>query len=87
MAGGLVAKQQPRLLGQRSGDRDPLRLAAGKLTGKLVESLREPDELEQLLGPERRTALSVCHVLGEGDVLERGEVRKEVRALKHVART
>ena len=79
--GRLVAEQQLRLLRERARDRDALRLAARELGRQVVRLRGEPDELEQLLRCERRLA---GEVRGEGDVLERGEVRQQVRALEDV---
>src|SRR2546430_16923268 len=86
VARGLVAEQQPGGLSQATGDRDALLLAAGELPWKLVEPVRQAHELEQLLGPQPRPALSGGHVRGEVHVLDHCEMRQEVRALQDVAR-
>ena len=44
----LVHEQQPRLLGERAGDRDALLHAAGELVGVAVDELGEADELGEL---------------------------------------
>src|SRR5690606_19293349 len=49
-AGRLVAEQHGRLLRDRARDRDALLLAAGELRGEVIEPLREPDDVERLLG-------------------------------------
>ena len=79
----LVAEQEPGALGERSGDRDSLGLASGQLARKLVEPLREADELEQGLRLELGPLLS-GEVSGEAHVLERCEVWEQVGALEHV---
>src|SRR5207253_11137364 len=84
MSGRLVAEQQLRLLSERARDRDALRLAAGEFGGQVVELRPEPDKLEQRGCSARRCGLAGCEPASEGDVLERGEVRQQVRALKDV---
>ena len=44
----LVHQQQPRVLGERAGDRDALLHAAGELVGVAVDEVREADELGEL---------------------------------------
>src|SRR5258708_1816921 len=48
----------------------------------MVDLRREPDELEQRLG---RTFCFAGNLRGEGDVLDRGEMRQQVRALEDVS--
>ena len=79
MSRRLVAEEELGLLRERTRKRDPLLLAAGELSGKMVEPSAETDELQQLLRP-LRVELS-CR---ERDVLVGGEVRQEVRALEDV---
>ena len=82
---GLVAKQEPRLLRHGTCDRNALRLAARQLGRQIVRLLGETDELEQGERLEALLPLGVIRGLDrEGDVLEGGEVRKEVRALEDV---
>ena len=47
----LVHQQQPRALGERPGDRDPLLHAAGELVGVALGEVGEADQLEQLGRP------------------------------------
>ena len=57
----LVADDQPRREGERTGDADALTLTAGEGGGKAVVVLGvEPDELHQLLRPGRRSPPSAC---------------------------
>ena len=50
----LVEQQQPRLDGQRTGQRDPLPLAAGQAGGAPVAEAGQADERQQLLDPPGR---------------------------------
>jgi hypothetical protein len=87
VSGRLVTEQQIRSLGQRPGDRDALRLAAGELRGQVVELRSQPDQFQQLLPCSGRFANgSGVPTLGrrEGDVLEGGEVGQEIGALEDV---
>src|SRR5438094_1381191 len=77
----LVAKQKLGPLRERARDRDALRLAAGELCREMLGLRGEADELEQRLGRERWVSRELR---GEGHVLERGEVREQVRALEDV---
>ena len=54
LAGRLVREQEPRPVGQRPRDRDPLLLAARQLVRPVARPLGEPDELQQLGDPARR---------------------------------
>ena len=53
IAGGLVGEHQRRLVGERTGDRDTLLLAAGQLRRAVVEPRAKPERGQQLLPPGR----------------------------------
>ena len=65
-------------------DRDPLRLAAGQLRRQVIGLGGEADELEQRLGCRLRVDVPLREIGGERNVLERREMRKQVRALEDV---
>ena len=48
LAGRLVGEQEPRAVGERGAERDPLLLAAGELVRVGVEPVLETDLAEQL---------------------------------------
>ena len=54
----LVEQQHPRAQGERAGQRDPLLLAAGELVRVAVAVVGQADQLQQLGGPARRSALA-----------------------------
>ena len=51
IAGGLVCQQQRGLIHERPSDGYALLLSARKLTGKMIRTIRQPDELERLQRP------------------------------------
>ena len=55
LAGRLVGEQEPRAVGERGAERDPLLLAAGELVRVGVEPVFETDLAEQLGGRLRRS--------------------------------
>src|SRR5262245_17121469 len=83
MAGRLVAEEQLRSLCERTGERNALRLTPRELGRKVIELVREADEAEQRRRRERGVSVT-RQLCGERDVLEGGEVRQEIRALKDV---
>jgi hypothetical protein len=58
-AGGLVAEQHVRALGDGARDGDALLLAAGELRREVVQPLAEADQRQRLLGAHRVRAISV----------------------------
>ena len=80
----LVEQHDLRLHAQRPGDRHPLLLAAGELTGKLVGLLGNAHALEimhgDLLGLPARQ-LAHPHRC-QGAVLQHGQVRKQIEVLE-----
>ena len=82
MPGRLVAEQQLGPLRERARDRDALRLAAGELAPAGGRPSRRARRARAALGADR--GARPAQVRGEGDVLERGEVRQQVRALEDV---
>ncbi len=77
--GGLVAKQDLRLLGDGACDRDALLLAAGELRRKVIHSLAQTDQVESFPGVER-----VPRDLGDQcNVLAGREARHEVVELEN----
>ena len=83
----LVHEHHRRVGRQRTGDADPLLLAAGELAGVALGERRvEADALEQLHRPVTDLLLVPAEQLGHGaDVVEHGPVREEARVLDHVA--
>ncbi len=85
-AGGLVGKEDLRVVDEGAGDGHALHLAARELVGKLVDVLPQADLLERL--PGSLLALGGRDARereGELDVLQDGLVRDEVVALEHEA--
>lgn len=78
---GLVAQEQLGLLRDGAGDRDPLLLAAGELTGEVVEPLAQPHLAQGLRGVE----MIVGYLRGEFDVLQRRKAGYEVVELEDEA--
>ena len=81
MAGRLVAEQELGPLRERPGDRDALRLAAGELAGRESRFAARPTSASSSSGVAARRASAPGR---ERDVLERREVRQQVRALEDV---
>ena len=75
----LVEQQQPGLGGQRPGDRDPLRLAAGQLRGPAVGRGRStPSRASQSRGrPLGVPAGGSAAARAERDVVQRAQVREQ----------
>jgi len=73
-----VEQQQPRLGGQRAGDRHPLGLSAGKLTGTPVGELRRSHLIEPVHGALGGFAAgNTLDPWAEGHVVEHAEMRKQ----------
>jgi len=49
LPGGLVGEQDPRPVGERGTDRDPLLFASGELSWARAPLVRKPDALEQFI--------------------------------------
>src|SRR5262249_44149159 len=79
--GGLVQKQDVRPSDQRAGDREPLALAAGKLTDAGVSLLFESEIGERLLRP----AAGQIEGAKEAQRLEHGEFFRELGLLERNA--
>ena len=81
---GSSANKQPRPVGQRPGDGDPLLLADGKL-GRLVRhAMAQSDAVEQVLRPGAvRPAAGETHA--QEHVLQRREAGQQVEVLEDVA--
>ena len=56
--GGLIEQQQPRLVHQRLGERQPRLLARGQYPARVLRSALEIELLQQLLDAWRRPATS-----------------------------
>ncbi len=86
IAGGLVGKEQARRIDQRPRDRDPLLLAAGKLTGRVFRAIAEAEAVQRLLrAGETRLApgLSLFRIeQRQGHVFQRARARQQVEALE-----
>ena len=82
----LVEQQQSRVDGERAGQRDPLRLAAGKLPGLAAGVPGQPDPLQPGGGLFPRGA-PVCAVPArpERDVVQCGQMREQEILLEHDA--
>ena len=84
-AGGLVEEQDARLHAERTGDCHPLLLAAGQLSRILAGLLVDAHPLQQF----ERLALHFSfgppahQHRRQGEVVEHGQVRKQVELLKH----
>ena len=79
----LVGEDQRRLVDQRPGDADPLLLASGELARQMAQPLAQAHPAQRLLG-----LAAVGHavdVLGEHDVLQRGEVGDQMELLEDQA--
>jgi hypothetical protein len=83
VAGGLVGEDQRRLVDQGAGDGDALLLAARELARQVVEALAQPDAAQGLFG--FTTVGHAVDVLGQHDVLQRGEIRDQVELLEDEA--
>ena len=77
--GRLVTKQDFRLLGNGTGDRDSLLLATGELSRKVIHSLGQADQLEGLSRVQR----GLGDFSDQGDVFARGEAGDEIIELEH----
>ncbi len=78
-AGGFVAQQHGRALGNGARDRHPLLLAARELGRKMVLALTQPDPLQRLRG-RHRVGGDVGHQL---HVFQRRQAGDEVIELEH----
>ena len=78
-AGRLVAQQDLRILRHSSGDGHTLLFTAGKLRGKIVDTIAETDVFQHFDG-----ILSIGNDLrGELDVFLRGQIRHKIVELEH----
>ena len=85
-AGGLVGKENLRVVDEGAGNGHALHLAAGKLARALVHVLAQADALQGLLGATLALgAADAREREGQLDVLQDGLVRDEVVALEHEA--
>ena len=82
-AGRLVGEQQPALADDRSGDRDPLALAARQLVGEAIGALGDV-ELLQCLEPGRAGSFraDAVELEGQGDVLDRRQPGSRLKSWK-----
>src|SRR5262249_11690577 len=83
--GRLVEEHDPRLHGERAGDGDALLLAARELA-RIPPLLRgKADTLQQRQRPALRVRRRALHPqqLRQGDVLQHGQMLKQVEALEH----
>ena len=83
--GGFVKQHQARLHAERTGDGDPLLLAAGELAWKFVGLLTNANPLQQLQGFALHLGLgSLAHQhRRQGEVVEHAQVREQVELLEH----
>src|ERR1700686_2094170 len=81
--GRFVGEKDPRIVDERACDRDPLLLAARKLIGEFVFFSFEADDAEHLFDFRLEVPQGALgDAKGEGDVLEDGEVGKQLEILK-----
>src|SRR5580658_2861919 len=71
------------MIDQGARDGNALLLAAGKLRGKMLDSVGEADTCER--GARFRFVGGAVKILGEHHVFERGEIRDEMELLKDEA--
>ena len=83
VAGGLVGKEDFRLVDERAGDADALLFTAGKLLRQVVAAVREADPFEG--GERRRFVGHAVVVLRQHDVFAGGEVGQEMELLEDEA--
>src|SRR5205085_11808627 len=86
VAGRLVGEHDAGMDGKSPRDRDALLFAAGKLAGPVVETLAEPDTLEQLERPfSGRRTRNAGDEQRHHHVFNRIEVAEKMMELKHEA--
>ena len=80
-AGGLIAKQDVRILNDGTANGGALLLAAGKLVGQFSAVIPQAQQVEQLIHIQRAAGEVSAHL----DVFPHGQVRDEVVHLEDVA--
>ncbi len=83
IAGGLVRQQKLRLIDQRSRQRRPLLLAAGKFAGAVGGATAQADAFQRL--PRKRSALAAVHfgkTQRQFHIFSQGHPRNQVERLK-----
>src|SRR5439155_6565493 len=83
IAGGLVGKNDFRLIDQRPRDGHALLLAAGELNGEMRQAIAEADALQRFFG--LLFVRDAMEILREHDVFERRKIRYEMKLLKNEA--
>ena len=88
VAGRLVRKQDLRVVGERTRERDTLLLAAGELSRIVMHAVAQPDARQEaprsLIGATLRLPCEgALEFHRHEDVLECGECRDELEVLKH----
>ena len=83
IAGGLIGKDQFRLIDQRSRDGHTLLFAAGKLRGKMREAVAEAYTIQRFFG--LFFVGDAVEILGEHYVFESREIRHEMKLLEDEA--
>ena len=85
-AGRLVGEEQRRLVGERTGDREPLALPAGEHAGRFLRLVGEAEEVEEVAGARLRAlARRARDHRGERHVLEHAHALEQVEELEHDA--
>ena len=82
IARGLIGEEEARGIAERARNGHALLLASGELIGKVVRPVTEPHAGQQLARPRWRAILA-AQFERHLHVLERGERRDELEALKH----
>src|SRR5437868_307111 len=83
VAGGLVSKNQLRLIDQSARDGYPLLLATGKLRGQMREAVAEAHAFEGFFG--LFFVRDAVKILRKHYVFERGQIRHQMELLKNEA--
>lgn len=77
-----IPKNDHRIIDDRSGNRHPLLLSAGKFIRPMMHALGKPNTIERALGSLSAVARTGVHE-GKLDVLERRRSRQKIECLEH----
>jgi hypothetical protein len=83
VAGGLVGKNNLRLVDQRARDSHALLLTAGKLRGEMRQPVTQTDALQRLFS--LLFVRDAMEILREHHVFQRREIRHEMKLLENEA--
>src|SRR6266542_3563399 len=86
VAGGFVRQQDRRPVDQSARNGDALLLSAGKLRGKVINAIAQPNHLQGLMRPLRALLLTQLGVQsGQLDIFQRRGARQQVESLEDKA--